>query len=172
MKINQIAALKKNPAQLVKILSITDDDKAAVEFCEGGTRAVIDLCELLETDRVQTEKRPFNGAVSVLGAIYMIVIVPEDDMRVENMDGYCDTSARRIVLRDLKQSLDSLTDLSYYQRKVLRHEIIHAFLYESGLDVNAVEPETGWAKNEEMVDWMAIQFPKIQEAFKEAGCEE
>lgn len=157
---------------MVKVLRITDDDRAAVEFCEGGTQAVIDLCELIETDRLQTEQRPFNGAVSVLGTVYAIVIVPEDDEGMENMDGFCDTSAKRLVIRTLKQSLESFADLQYYQRKVLRHEIIHAFLFESGLDVNAVEPETGWAKNEEMVDWMAIQFPKIQRAFKEAGCEE
>ncbi len=29
-----------------------------------------------------------------------------------------------------------------------------------------------WAKNEEMIDWMAIQIPKIQRAYKEAYCDE
>lgn len=27
-------------------------------------------------------------------------------------------------------------------------------------------------KNEEMIDWMAIQIPKIQRAYKEAYCDE
>lgn len=58
-----------------------------------------------------------------------------------------------------------------YQKKVLRHEIVHAFLYESGLWQNAYGSKC-WAKNEEMIDWMAIQIPKIQRAYKEAYCDE
>lgn len=27
-----------------------------------------------------------------------------------------------------------------------------------------------WAKNEEIVDWIALQFPKLLKAFKEADC--
>lgn len=30
-------------------------------------------------------------------------------------------------------------------------------------------PDKAWAKNEEMVDWFAIQFPKMYEAFRLAG---
>ena len=37
-------------------------------------------------------------------------------------------------------------------KKVIRHELVHAFLFESGLSVNS------WADNEEIVDWIAIQF--------------
>lgn len=67
-----------------------------------------------------------------------------------------------------KQSIDSKRDLVAYQRKVIRHEIIHAFLYESGLDNNSLSGGA-WAKNEEMVDWLSIQAPKIFKAFREAG---
>ena len=51
---------------------------------------------------------------------------------------------------------------------VVRHEIIHAYLYESGLgsDSNTSEP---WATNEEMVDWLAIQSPKIFKTFEKLG---
>ena len=28
----------------------------------------------------------------------------------------------------------------------------------------------GWSKNEEMIDWLAIQIPKIYKAYQEAGC--
>ena len=41
---------------------------------------------------------------------------------------------------------------------------------KSGLSANAVVPEGGWAKNEEMIDWLAIQAPKIYKVFKKAGC--
>ena len=54
-------------------------------------------------------------------------------------------------------------NLAVQIRKNKRHEIIHAFLFESGLAENS-----SWAQNEEMVDFFAIQFPKLVEAFKEA----
>lgn len=40
--------------------------------------------------------------------------------------------------------------------KTLRHEIVYAFLHESGLSSNSE-----WAMNEEIVDWIALQLPKI-----------
>jgi uncharacterized membrane protein len=52
------------------------------------------------------------------------------------------------------------------QKRILRHEIIHAFLFESGLadDSNSAD---AWAVNEEMVDWFARQAPKIYKVYKE-----
>ena len=49
---------------------------------------------------------------------------------------------------------------------MLRHEIIHAFLFESGLECNSLKTYN-WAENEEMVDWFAIQSPKIFILYKE-----
>ena len=46
--------------------------------------------------------------------------------------------------------------LELQEKKNLRHEIVHAFLFESGLAENSE-----WAYNEEMVDWIAKQGPKI-----------
>lgn len=48
-----------------------------------------------------------------------------------------------------------------YRKRVLRHEIMHAFLNESGLSESSNQHDGAWAKNEEMVDWYAIQSPKI-----------
>ncbi len=50
------------------------------------------------------------------------------------------------------------------QEETLRHEIVHAFLYESGLNNSS-----DWARNEEIVDWIAVQGLKIVKAWKEAG---
>lgn len=50
----------------------------------------------------------------------------------------------------------------------MRHEIIHAFLFESGLSENFTHPEYG--HDETYVDWIASQFPKMCEVFKEVGC--
>ena len=52
--------------------------------------------------------------------------------------------------------------------KQLRHEIIHAFLSESGLQSN-FEHCTKFGHEETMIDWIAVQFPKIYEVYKEVG---
>jgi hypothetical protein len=41
--------------------------------------------------------------------------------------------------------------------------------YESGLADSAMQSPRGWAKNEEMIDWIAFQGPKIYEAWKDIG---
>ena len=58
----------------------------------------------------------------------------------------------------------------YDEEETLRHEIVHAFLNESGLMDSTFAYDGGWSKNEEMVDWLAIQIPKIHKVFEEAGC--
>lgn len=52
-----------------------------------------------------------------------------------------------------------------YQRKVVRHEIVHAYLEESGLSANFEMKPLGIP--ETIVDWVAIQAPKMFKTFKE-----
>jgi len=105
--------------------------------------------------------------ISVLGTTYQIEWrnLIEDATLIES-DGYCDDSAKKIVLSNDERALPGRKgNLAAVRRKQLRHEIIHAFLSESGLAENS-----DWAQNEEVVDWMAIQFPKLIEVFGQAGC--
>ena len=74
------------------------------------------------------------------------------------MNGYCDITTKEIVIEKIKEDKFTVKDIKAFKDKVLRHEIIHAFLYESGLYTNT---ENQWAVNEEIVDWFAIQLPKI-----------
>lgn len=107
--------------------------------------------------------------VNILGAVYTIKYnVPEEQMP-EDSDGVMDYSIKTIKIAKLVQEKDTVVDLQKYRNQVVRHEILHAFLYESGLWNNSNEFES-WALNEKMVDWFAIQFPKIFNAFKEVGC--
>lgn len=118
------------------------------------------------------ERNLRDSEVHILGTRYSIRIIDEDDYRYDReADGWCDPSVKEILIFNYKQSAESVKDLVAYQKKVLRHEIVHAFLYESGLWQNAYGSKC-WAKNEEMIDWMAIQIPKIQRAYKEAYCDE
>lgn len=63
----------------------------------------------------------------------------------------------------------SLHDIEAYIKKVLRHEIVHAFLFESGLGENMhCLINSGW-HDEQIVDWFAYQGPKIIKAWESAG---
>jgi hypothetical protein len=118
-----------------------------------------------------------NKKVNVLGTEYTIETrkVSEDDfMKNEQCSGYCAEDSKIIVVADVteKPYFNYMTELEQelYRKKTLRHELIHAFLNESGLSDSSSVPNCGWAKHEEMIDWLAIQTPKLYRAFKEAGC--
>lgn len=103
--------------------------------------------------------------IKILGSPWNIYYrSPEDDEGLERGDGYCDKTTKTIVVTNKNGDLD---DFKNYQKKVARHEIIHAFLHESGLDCNW-EHATQYGHDETMIDWIAIQFPKLLQTFKEA----
>ena len=86
-------------------------------------------------------------------------------------DGYTDSSVKRLVINsmdDFEKDAEAKADLKAYKRQVIRHELIHAFLEESGLSTNTT-CFTAWAASEEIVDWIAIQTPKIYRACEQLG---
>lgn len=104
--------------------------------------------------------------INVLGTEYEIVRpTSEQDKKLKEIDGYCDNTICRIAVSG-EESDDTMNkeNLEAVRQKQLRHEIIHAFLYESGLAENS-----DWALNEEMVDWVAFQIPKLGKAMRKAG---
>lgn len=106
--------------------------------------------------------------IDILGTKYTITIVPrEKDKWLENLDGYCDRTTKSIVVCDMQNGCN-LDDKVNYIKTVKRHEIIHAFLNESGLADSWTHKPTG--HEETVVDWFAIQFPKIMKAYKDADC--
>ena len=114
--------------------------------------------------------------VDILGTKYTIRKVdPGQDEYMEKMKfgGYCDCATKEIVVLNIKKLPDWANDpkevIAYKEKETLRHEILHAFFNESGLQWNSSPVEQAWAKNEEMVDWIAIQFPKIVKAYKAVG---
>lgn len=107
--------------------------------------------------------------IDVLGTMYNITVTDEAaDPRLADCDGYCDETVKEIVVDSYERyasERDSKRSLATQAAKVMRHEILHAFLFESGLAENSE-----WAQNEETVDWLATQIPKLVRAFKAAGC--
>lgn len=103
--------------------------------------------------------------VDILGTPYVIRFYRgNDDAKLENASGYTETFSKEIVIDDSEPDERTVNDFESFKRKVLRHEIVHAFLQESGLGGCS-----DWARNEEVVDWIALQFEKMQTAMKEAG---
>lgn len=112
--------------------------------------------------------------VSILGTPYEIIVKEygeEESFERRNITGFCDGYAKEIVICDAATfkgyEHESAETLIPYQACSLRHEIVYAFLFESGLAQNSVETDA-WATNEEMVDWFARQGPKIYAAWQEA----
>ena len=113
--------------------------------------------------------------VNILGTPYEIIVKKYDEEEAfakRHIAGFCDPWAREIVLCDMHTydgwDNESKKTVVSCQKENLKHEIVHAFFYESGLWDNAVEYGGAWAKNEEMVDWIAIQGAKIYKAWQEA----
>ena len=108
-----------------------------------------------------------NRTINVLGTdIRVMFREKKQDKSLEECDGYYDSSENLIVVRIPEKDDMSLGNLENYQKKVLRHEIIHAFLHESGMS-HCASPVDCWSTNEEMVGWFAIQAPKIFTVFRE-----
>lgn len=106
-----------------------------------------------------------KNQVNILGAIYRIEQREEkNDPLLKDLGGYCEVYENLIVIRRDWTNPPKPAML----KEILRHEIVHAFFYESGLWDNS-NSSTVWATNEEMTDWFAIQGPKIYKAWEEAG---
>lgn len=108
-------------------------------------------------------------SVNILGNEWTIKIGNEVEYpELSQVDGYADSSVKEIVVCDMKKAegqTGAKKNLREYQKEVIRHEIIHAFMEESGLSNNFEHKSIGI--EETTVDWFAIQSPKIFKIFNE-----
>lgn len=103
--------------------------------------------------------------INVLGTEYDVLIrSSKDDPWLMDRGAYIDRSVKKIVI-STKDEHCEIDDYDYIMKQYCRHEIIHAFMEESGLSYNMEHKRIGI--EETMIDWMAIQFPKIIKIFKE-----
>lgn len=112
---------------------------------------------------VKAPGRP--DVVNVLGQPYEIIYRPdsEQDPKLDDSSGYCEPHSKKLVVGDFEPGAKTVENPDDFKAKVLRHEIVHAFLHESGLR------GCSWGDNEEIVDWIALQGPKLLKAWQEAG---
>lgn len=92
--------------------------------------------------------------INILGTKYELTTAKDFEELDSDEDGFCDFVDKRIGVREDAE----------LKNKEIRHEIIHAFMFESGLDMNSE-----FGRNEELIDWIAIQGEKIIKAWEEAN---
>lgn len=103
--------------------------------------------------------------VNILGQPYEVIFraSSENDPKLEDASGYTEPWSHKLIVEDFTPDQSTVENPGAFKAKVLRHEITHAFLHESGLRA------CSWGDNEEIVDWIAHQGPKLYQAWKEAG---
>lgn len=113
---------------------------------------------------LNNQKGLIKMVVNILGQPYEIIFrnPGESDPKLENATGYIEPYSKKLVIDNFEPDSQTVEKVEDFKRKVLRHEIVHAFLHESGLRENS------WGDNEEIVDWIALQGDKIFEAWNKA----
>lgn len=113
------------------------------------------------------ENKMKKNIVNVLGTEYEIRCDTEigKNLLSAGKDGECDLYAKVINVIDISQVNDTREDGRINSwNSTLRHELMHAFFTEAGVD------KYSW--DETLVDFIAMQFPKIRALFKEVGCDD
>lgn len=105
--------------------------------------------------------------IIVLGKTYQIYYLPEEvDKELEDKYGYADQVETKVVIdtsviddckNDKRRALELL-------KRTLRHEIVHCYFFECGLD-----DQTPFARNETLIDWLALKLPDIFSNMKQKG---
>lgn len=98
--------------------------------------------------------------INILGTDYEIKYETRmENPKLINANGLCEFWAKKIIIDKPDPDPENYENINEFEKKVIRHEIIHAFLGESGL--------RQYMEDETLVDWIAVQFHKIEEIFKE-----
>jgi hypothetical protein len=118
----------------------------------------------------------FDGIeIQILGTTYIFKNEDSNGIKAfEDADGLVDPTSKTIYLNQDLFFNSYENDLSNYDNpekhvnRVVRHEIIHCFFFESGLWGSSSDV-SNWATSEELTDWIALQFPKIYKIYKDLG---
>lgn len=113
-----------------------------------------------------------EAKIDIMGTKWTVQF-KNSDPAFEKCKGYTDESLKNIVVQneviDENDPLSTNIESQHVDKlRVLRHEIVHAYLYECGLGDSSFETDC-WAVNEEMVDWIARLGPRIYNTWKEIG---
>jgi len=94
--------------------------------------------------------------LDVLGTQYILTMVSEPYMKDADNLGECDRYKKTIRINKDYFGQEDISILAEF--KTIRHELIHAFLHEAGLDC--------YSEDEVLVDALATLIPKIMLCYK------
>lgn len=129
-----------------------------------------------ELDKATSERKALQNEslicdntikIDILGNKYIIKHAEKEavkDFKDEIADAFCDCTSREIVIRNIKDDEDIGNKQNYINR-LLRREVIHAYMFECGLGAEIPHPQTG--HDEAMIDWFARMAPRIMQTFIE-----
>lgn len=102
--------------------------------------------------------------IEILGTVYRLFL-DEKGLEQQNADGICWCYGKKIQVKPPEQMLEpsaAMEEKHCRFREVLRHELIHAMFFESGLG--------DYCDDETLVDWLAKMVPRLADLFEEEGC--
>lgn len=112
-------------------------------------------------EKKQKVKKQANLTIDILGTPYEIVFTTkEENDKLEEADGVAELFSKRLVVELCKPTRKTFEKLEEHNKKVIRHEMVHAFLHESGLQ--------DYSRDEVLTSWIALQIPKMVIAMKQA----
>ena len=102
-----------------------------------------------------------DKTIDILGAKYKLYFKKvKEDKTLKGLNGYCDYEMKIIVVSK------KLTEKHFtLAKKTIVHEIIHAFIYESGI-INYPDI-VSWTRSEQCVDFFAMHYTKMFNLYKE-----
>ena len=96
--------------------------------------------------------------VNILGSEWTVRSATEaEEPRLDGVNGFTDWTTRTICLE--KNTIGNIGSIETYMKQVIRHEVVHAFMFESGLG-DAFEHKD-YGQEETIVDWFAFQMGNI-----------
>ena len=100
--------------------------------------------------------------IDILGTKY--TVTEDTSLNNTQADGLCKSYTKEITYRNANDMLcsdDPIEIKEERKKEVLRHELVHAFFFEAGLDT--------YGEDELLVDWISKQFPKMLQAMEQVG---
>ena len=96
--------------------------------------------------------------VNILGSEWTVRSATEsEEPRLVGISGFTDWTTRTICL-DINTN-GNIGSIKTYMNQVIKHEVVHAFMFESGLG-DAFEHKD-FGQEETIVDWFAFQMGNI-----------
>lgn len=102
--------------------------------------------------------------IDILGTPYNIKFqTSNENVKLDTLDanGLAELYSKELIIRTgYEDDPNSFKNITEFREKVLRHEVLHAFFHECGLDC--------YGDDKTLVNFLALQFPKMQAIMEKA----